>query len=150
MRCWCMAVQRMECMPRRIMIMDDAAEIVDLLHDLLTEEGYDVSAYATVQDLAEVERVKPDLIILDLLFGGETRGWQTLQQLKTRPSTASIPVMLCSAANAQLEAHADGLRAKGVRMVAKPFDVDNLLAGIAEALAPCPARPTRAVDDIAG
>ena len=74
-------------MPRRIMIMDDATEIVELLHDLLTEEGYDVYAYAMLQDLREVERVNPDLIILDLLFGGETRGWQTLQQLEARPST---------------------------------------------------------------
>ncbi len=136
-------------MPRRIMIMDDAAEIVALLHDLLTEEGYDVAAYAALQDLEEVERVNPDLIILDLLFGGETQGWQILQQLETRPSTASIPVLLCSAANAQLEAHADVLHAKGVRMVAKPFDVDDLLAGIAEALDPCPRRPAPVADDIA-
>ncbi|HSH83461.1 MAG TPA: hypothetical protein VLA19_33425 [Herpetosiphonaceae bacterium] len=58
-------------MPRRIMIMDDAAEIIELLHDLITDEGYDVCAYAMLQDLSEVERVNPDLIILDLLFEGE-------------------------------------------------------------------------------
>jgi CheY-like chemotaxis protein len=123
------------------MIMDDAAEIRALLHDLLTDEGYDVRAYATLQDLSEVERVNPDLTILDLLFWGETQGWQTLQtlqQLQERPSTASIPVMLCSAADAQLEAHADAFRAKGVGMVAKPFSVDELLADINQALRPRP------------
>lgn len=145
-----MAVQRMERMPRRIMIMDDAAEIVELPRDLLTEEGYDVYAYTTLQDLGEVERVHPDLLILDLLFGGEAHGWQTLQQLEAQPSTASIPVILCSAADAQLEALADALRAKGVRTVAKPFNVDDLLAGITEALAPCRGQLARAVDDTAG
>ncbi len=133
-------------MSGRIMVMDDAAEIVELLHDLLTEEGYDVCAYTALQDLSEVERVDPDLIILDLLFGGETRGWQTLEQLQARPSTACIPVMLRSAADAQLEAHQDALRAKGVRVVAKPFQVDALLAGIKETFEPQRGRPARAAD----
>lgn len=90
----------------------------------------------TGQKRPRTEHVHPDLIILDLLFGGETRGWQMLEQIHARPSTASIPVMLCSAANAQLEAHQDVLRAKGVRVVAKPFDVEELLAGIQEVFDP--------------
>lgn len=137
-------------MPGRTMVMDDAAEIVALLHDLLTEEDYDVCAYTTLQDLSEVERVDPDLIILDLLFSGETRGWQTLEQLQARPSTASIPVILCSAADAQLEAHQDALRAQGVRVVAKPFHVDDLLAGIKEVFEPRPERPAHPVDEAGG
>jgi CheY-like chemotaxis protein len=43
--------------------------------------------------LSEIEKIQPDLIILDFLFGDKQMGWQMLEVLKIQRSTASIPVI---------------------------------------------------------
>src|SRR5688500_17391325 len=85
-------------MPTRIMVINDTQEILELCREMLTDEGYEVycDSYG-IQELAEVERVNPDLIILDHLNGGEAIGWPMLQTLRLRRSTASIPVIVCPA-----------------------------------------------------
>ena len=116
---------------RRILIVNDSQEILDVLRDLLEEEGYDVVVYSyAIRDLEEVKRINPDLIILDFIINEETAGWQMLQKLKLDRETAEIPVIVCTAAAGlvrELEGH---LRAKGVSVVLKPFDIDDLLTEI--------------------
>src|SRR5687768_13446507 len=86
-------------MPARIMVINDTQEILELFEDLLTDEGYEVVVYSFgIQDMEEVVRAAPDLIILDLLMGGEQAGWQMLQKLKMKRKTANIPVIVCTAA----------------------------------------------------
>ena len=71
-------------MPRCIMVIDDTPAILELYRDLLTDEGYAVASYARpLRDLAEVERIEPDLIIIDYLMGGEKVGWHLLQLLQS-------------------------------------------------------------------
>ncbi|MER3485568.1 MAG: hypothetical protein C4345_05985 [Chloroflexota bacterium] len=116
---------------RRILIVNDSQEILDVLRDLLEEEGYEVVVYSyAIRDLEEVKRVNPDLIILDFIINEETAGWQMLQKLKLDRETAGIPVIVCTAAAGlvrELEGH---LRAKSVAVVLKPFDIDDLLTEI--------------------
>mgnify|MGYP001774029797 CR=1 FL=1 len=123
-------------MSARILVVNDTQEILDLFREILTDEGYDVFLYSYgIQDLSEVERIKPDLIILDLLIGGETVGWQMLQKLKMRRSTASIPVIVCTAAVKAAREMEGYMRAKQVGLVFKPFDIDDLLQAVRQALA---------------
>jgi DNA-binding response OmpR family regulator len=68
-------------MAMRVLVVNDTEEILDLFRLLLEEEGYEVVVYSFApHDLAEVERVKPDLVILDLIFGAEKMGWQLLDR----------------------------------------------------------------------
>jgi PleD family two-component response regulator len=47
-------------MPKRIMVVNDTQEILELFREILTDEGYDVVLYSYgIQDLAEVERSSP-------------------------------------------------------------------------------------------
>jgi len=116
----------------RIAVIDDDAVFVDLMHDLLAlGEGYDVvSAPHWLHSVEFVRDAQPDLIILDLMLGREQTGWGVLQLLREDPNMAHIPVIVCSAAAPALLQHAgwcaDG--AGAVEAVAKPFDVDDLLA----------------------
>lgn len=123
-------------MPQRIMVIDDTWEILALFEELLSEEGFDVVPYVdAIHDLAEVERVQPDLIILDHIIAGEGVGLSMLQQLQQRPSTAQIPVIVCTAAAKTMEGMEDELLARGVRLVLKPFAIDHVLAVVQQALA---------------
>ncbi len=121
---------------RRILVINDTPEILDLFRDILQEEGYQLTTDSfplnTTAKLAEIKADRPDLIILDLIIGGEPLGLQFLQMLKMERATRHIPVMICTAAHqqaAEMEAH---LRELGVAVVLKPFDLDHLLAEIAK------------------
>lgn len=123
-------------MPARIMVVNDTQEILDMFRDLLEEEGYAVILYSyAIQDLDEILRHKPDLIILDYIFGAERTGWQLLQKLKMRRDTAAIPVVICTAAKRQVEEIEGHLVAMGVGIVLKPFNVDDLLHTVKQTLA---------------
>lgn len=116
---------------RHILVINDTPELLDLFREILEDEGYRVSLYsATFQDLEEIKRAKPDLILLDFIIGGEASGWQLLQKLRMDRETAKIPVVVCTAAlelARELEGH---LRAKGIGLVLKPFDIDDLLLAV--------------------
>ena len=116
---------------QHILVINDTQEILDLFRELLEEEGYRVtlSSY-TFQEVRDVARVAPDLVILDFIIGGEAHGWQMLQKMKMTRATADIPIIVCTAAlklARELEGH---LREKDVLVVLKPFDIDELLHAV--------------------
>lgn len=123
-------------MAARILVINDTQEILELFQDLLgEEEGYDVVLFSYApREMREIEEVHPDLIILDYIFGTEKSGWQTLQKLKMRRATASIPVIICTAAIREIREIEGYLEAKGVTVVPKPFDIDDLLSAVKKAL----------------
>jgi DNA-binding response OmpR family regulator len=121
-------------MGTRIMVVDDTQELLDLFQELLSDEGYEVVLNAAgIQDVAEVERVRPGLIILDHIIDGKPAGLQ--MELQLQPATAAIPVIVCTAASLAPEEMEGYLQAGGVRLVLKPFDVDELLQSVQCALA---------------
>lgn len=122
-------------MAPRIMVINDTQEILDLFREILSDEGYEVLLYSySIQDMNEIERLNPDLIVLDHVIGGEAVGWQMLQKLKMRRSTADIPVVVCTAAVKAVQEMEGYLKAKGVGLVLKPFDIEELLQAVQQAL----------------
>jgi two-component system, OmpR family, response regulator VicR len=120
---------------KRILVINDEQEILELLHDLLSEEGYEVLMYSyAIEELAEIKRLNPDLIILDLMMGDhQPRGWQTLQKLKLDQATAFIPVIVCTAAERSVEEQQGYLLSKGVLVVLKPFNIEDLVESVRKA-----------------
>ncbi|HEY7974091.1 MAG TPA: response regulator, partial [Ktedonobacterales bacterium] len=87
----------------RILVINDTPEILEAFRDILEDEGYETLLYSyPITKAHEIERLKPDLIILDYIFGRSKAGWQTLQLLKMRRSTAGIPVIVCTAATREV------------------------------------------------
>ena len=123
-------------MAGRIMVIEDEASLLDLYQELLTDEGYTVVAYAgALRDLDEFERQAPELIVLDYRMGTEPYGLQLLGQLRSRPATAAIPVILCTADQRAADALGDDPTLQPMRFLFKPFDIDTLLVCIADLLA---------------
>ena len=119
----------------RIMVINDTQEILTLFRDILTEEGYEVALYSSaIHDIEEIEQLNPDMIVLDFIFGHENLGFQMLQKVKMRRSTAGIPIIVCTAA-LQLVREMEGyLQSKGVQVVLKPFEVDDLIDAVRRGL----------------
>jgi two-component system response regulator VicR len=121
-----------------ILIVNDTQEILDLLQELLEEEGYRVTTSMALLDLDKVKALAPDLIIQDLLFEQtQEKGWTFLTLVRLDPQLAQVPLILCTAALHVVrdEEMAEKLRQLGVRVVLKPFNIDELLGVIAEVLA---------------
>ena len=122
-------------MATRIMVINDTQEILEMFRAILEEEGYEVILYSyAILDMGEYERVKPDLIILDLVFGSEKSGWQMLQKLKMNRSTATIPIIICTAATNAVREMEGYLLSKGTTVILKPFDIDDLVSAVKLAL----------------
>jgi DNA-binding response OmpR family regulator len=123
-------------MKARILVVNDTQEILELFRMLLEEEeGYDVVLSGfPIQQLKEIEQIKPDLIILDLVLGDEKTGMQMLQMLKMQRSTAAIPVLVCTAALQIVREQEGYLVSQGVHVVFKPFEIDDLLTNVKQLL----------------
>lgn len=141
----CDAMAQKDKKAKKILVVNDTQEILDLFRDILQEEGYEVELYSyAFNDLVEIKRIAPDLIILDYIIGGEDYGWQVLQKLKMDRATAAIPVIVCTGAVRQVREMEGHLKEKGVGIVLKPFDIDDLLHEVSECwqtLAADAARP---------
>jgi CheY-like chemotaxis protein len=140
----------------RILVVNDTQEILEIFRMLLEPEGYEVFLYSFApHDLTEVQRIKPDLVILDLIFGSEKLGWQLLDKMHMARETSLIPVVVCTAAINEVRQNEGYLRAMGVSVVLKPFDIDLLLQVVKDALAkppkpaPAPAPPDTPPDQSA-
>lgn len=116
---------------RTILVIDDSAEILALFHDLLEEEGYRVitSSY-TLRQLDTIIAEQPDLVILDLMFGNEVTGWNTLQMMKLHRDTAAIPVIVCTAEIGKAAEIQGFLTEHNVRLLLKPFTIPELFASV--------------------
>jgi DNA-binding NtrC family response regulator len=122
-------------MAKRILVIDDSQDLMDAFEEFLTEAGYCVSLQAAGhQDLAAVKRVRPDLIISDYVPTQGTYCWQFLQQLKRDREMVAIPLIICTTSSTLAWDHGDWLRANDVQVVAKPFDVEEILAAVARAI----------------
>lgn len=115
--------------PKHILVINDTQEILDLFRVILEEAGYRVTLVASaIEDTQNILSVHPDLVILDLLFDREYMGWQTLQKMKMMRETARIPVIVCTADIRRAQDIQGYLLEKGVGLLIKPFDIDELLA----------------------
>jgi len=82
---------------RKVLLVDDEDSLRKVMKDLLEREGYDVTeARDGVQALDQVDRVGPDIIVLDLNLPG-LDGYGVLSHLRSRPATAGIPVIVLTA-----------------------------------------------------
>ena len=118
-------------MPAHIRVFDDSEDILELLQTALEAEGYAVTLHRSPQEaLWDAAQAAPDLIILDWLFRHGERGLHLLQRLQAQPSTAPIPVVICTAEVFDIQGYEALLRTQGVTILYKPFHLDDLLAVI--------------------
>ncbi len=122
-------------MAHHILVMNDNQEILDAFQMILEDEGYQVTlASYIINDMQEILRIHPDLIILDFMFEGKDTGWQMLQLLKLHEPTSDIPIIICTAAQREVRDIESFLQAKGIAVVYKPFDINELLEAVQRAL----------------
>lgn len=113
-----------------IILIHDSPDVREMLCLLLAEAGYTVAACPPVAAAPLIRRAPPDLIILDISPLQATIGWTVLDSLQTDPTTAPIPLLVCSTSPALL---AD-VEQRRLPTFPEPFPPQDLLAAVAAAL----------------
>lgn len=112
-----------------ILVVDDQAEIRDLLQQIFDSQGYNTrTAVDGEEALTAVRFQRPDLITLDLAMP-RINGHEVLRQLARDPRTASIPVIVVSAYPCDL---CPTKQVAGV--IPKPFEIHELIEAVSVAL----------------
>jgi DNA-binding response OmpR family regulator len=117
----------------RVLIVEDSADIADLLKLYLAGAGHDVDHVLTGDAvMSRVKAARPDLILLDLMLPG-LDGLLVCQQLRHDPTTAAIPVIMLTARGEESD-RVRGLELGADDYVVKPFSPKEVTARVAALL----------------
>src|SRR5688572_29390870 len=84
-------------MAETILIVDDTPANLGVLVETLGAAGYNLMVAEDGEEaLAQTERTRPDMILLDVMMPG-IDGFETCRRLKSRPGTRDIPVLFMTA-----------------------------------------------------
>jgi CheY-like chemotaxis protein len=110
---------------RTILVADDEPEVVDLVKIVLELEGYTIeSASDGKAALAKIQAKLPDLVLLDMRMP-EMTGLMVLDQLRSDPATAPIPVIMLSVVVTDPDIRM-ALEHGAVSYLSKPFEIREL------------------------
>ena len=113
-------------MALEVLVVDDEADIRELVSGVLEDEGYAVRTAAdSTQTLDAIEERRPSMVLLDVwLQGSKLDGLQLLQEIKQRDST--IPVLVISG-HGNLDTAVAAVREGAVDFIEKPFEAERLI-----------------------
>lgn len=109
---------------KRILILDDEPDIVEIVILILTEEGYEMKGIGNgAQLFSTIDSFKPDLILLDIMLG-EYDGRELCVELKTNQLTKHLPIIMLSASHDMR--NLNKAQCKPNDFISKPFDIEVL------------------------
>lgn len=112
-----------------VLLVDDSPETLGFLTDALEQSGLSVLIATSGQvALSIVDRVSPDLILLDAVMPGMD-GFETCRRLKANPAVAQVPVIFMTGLT-ETEHVVHALDSGGVDYLTKPINIDELRARI--------------------
>ena len=118
----------------KVLVVDDTLSLLDLVRDILEPAGYVVSTCLIAREALQLaRRARPDLVVLDIVMP-EVSGWDVLDGLRKDDLLRRIPIVICTAWAEQAAARMRELSEPDLWLLPKPFDADELLETIAEAL----------------
>jgi len=120
-------------MSKKILVLDDDNDILEILSLILSDSGYLVTTLNCGETVFEdIKRFQPDLILVDVMLAGMD-GRSICRSIKENHLTCFLPVILISGTHNL----AESLYLPGAPndFVAKPFDLDYLLNKIEKQLA---------------
>ncbi len=118
---------------KRILVIEDDPDIVELLRYNLERESYTVtSAYTGAEGLARLRREHPDLLILDLMLP-EVSGFELCRQVRRDPELRDLPVIMLTARSEEADVIA-GIELGADDYLTKPFSPRELTARVGAVL----------------
>jgi CheY-like chemotaxis protein len=117
---------------KKILIIDDDVDFIDLYKAVLENSGFDVAtAFSGREGLDKVKFESPDLILLDLMMEKHDTGFGFSKQMKADPRYKSIPIIMISSVAEEtgydFSQEADGYWMKTNAFIHKPVAPEKLV-----------------------
>jgi adenylate cyclase len=113
----------------KVLVVDDVAQNVELLCDLLQAKGYVVeTAYSGAQALRKVSEVRPDVVLLDVVMP-DLNGYEVCTRIKQMAGDQILPVVLVTALD-PVQERIKGLEAGADDFLTKPINQAELLVRV--------------------
>lgn len=110
----------------KILLVDDDADLAELLKKKLSSEGHEVVTTNTGDGAFELaKQLKPDIALLDIMLPGVT-GYQICRRIRRDPELYSMGVLMLTALGEEPEIH-HGLEQGADDYIVKPFKLDRLI-----------------------
>ncbi len=116
----------------KLLVVDDEESICEILQLALSSEGYDVDVAYSAEEALRLHIADYSLILLDVMMG-EMSGFRMVQILRSKPETAHIPVIMCTAKDSKDDTIV-GLNLGADDYIAKPFLVREVVARVKSVL----------------
>ena len=114
-----------------VMLIENDYNLSIMLRDELQASGFRVHLYTQGQKaLEEIEKLAPDLVVIDLMLEPDTSGWQVIEQMKKSESLQNTPIIISSAFDEKDRAAQWGIR----EFLVKPYLPGRLTATIHQIL----------------
>jgi len=118
----------------RVLIIEDEPDILDLIGDLLSLEGYEVHTLPRIpHGLDPIRSLAPNAIVLDLRLPG-VGGMELLRLLAADRGLRRTPVVVCSGAEDLTRVYGPELATLGCEVVHKPFALEELIGSVRRAV----------------
>lgn len=111
-------------MKKKVVLVQDNKDILDIMDHVLDEEGYEVIPSLTTAPIDHIEEIDPDVVVIDDHIRGDKNGSQVISELKSDPSTEDLSAVLTSTSN-DLPKQAEECKADDY--IQKPFDIDHMV-----------------------
>jgi diguanylate cyclase (GGDEF)-like protein/PAS domain S-box-containing protein len=112
-----------------VLIVDDAPDQLDVVRAMLLRQGFQTFVASSGTRALEIaQRIKPDLILLDIVMPG-IDGLEACRRLKSNPATARIPVIFMSA-RSDTDDIVAGFEAGAADYIAKPLRMEEVAARV--------------------
>ncbi len=113
---------------RRVLILNDDPDLVEVVGEALREEGVEAATAVTVAAAEDaLASFKPDVVIVDLLVGDGTHGLDFVRRIRADPALAHVHVVAMSGSTPELAK----MRGAAHATLEKPFARDQLIETLA-------------------
>ncbi|KLT67305.1 two-component system response regulator [Pedobacter sp. BMA] len=111
-------------MKKKVVLVQDNKDILDIMDQVLEEEGFVVTSSLTTEPIEKIDEINPDVVIVDDHIKGKKKGSEVIKELKADPETEDVSAVLTSTSN-NIAQQAEDCNADD--FIEKPFDIEHMV-----------------------
>ncbi|WP_316737655.1 two-component system response regulator [Pedobacter aquatilis] len=111
-------------MKKKVVLVQDNKDILDIMDQVLDEEGFEVTASLTTEPIEKIDEINPDVVVIDDHIKGTKKGSKIIKELKSDPETEDISAVLTSTSEKLPEIAKES---KADDYIQKPFEIDEMV-----------------------
>ena len=111
-------------MKKKVVLIQDDEDILEIMDEVLTDEGFDVTSSLTTEPIENIDKIEPDVVVVDEHIRGGKKGTKVIEELKSDPETEDLSAVLTSTSYDLPQTAKD---CKADDYIEKPFDIDHMV-----------------------